>query len=191
MARHWLDRIDRELNGSSDGPVGGVVSVLRPAEIADYGAVGETPTLLAPVLAAGALGALGLTLVSSVRRRRHELAFLKTLGLTGHQLGASVAWQSSVSVGIGVVIGMPIGIAAGRGLWTLFAEGISAVPDPTVPPLPMVLIALGALLLRECRGGRTRTHGGPHAHGAFVALGVTRYKTDRHHSHRLTCETLE
>ncbi|HEY5025213.1 MAG TPA: ABC transporter permease [Acidimicrobiales bacterium] len=145
VARHSLDRIDRLLNGSPDGPVGGVVSVLRPAEIADYGAVGSTPTLLASVLAAGALGALGLTLVSSVRRRRQELALLKTLGLTGRQLGASVAWQSSVSVGIGVVIGMPIGIALGRGLWTLFAEGISAVPDPTVPALAMVLIALGAL----------------------------------------------
>jgi len=145
VARHSLDRIDRVLNGSPDGPVGGVVSVLRPAEIADYGAVGSTPTLLASVLAAGALGALGLTLVSSVRRRRQELALLKTLGLTGRQLAASVAWQSSVSVGFGLVIGMPIGIVLGRGLWTLFAEGISAVPDPTVPALSMVLIALGAL----------------------------------------------
>ena len=54
-----LDRIDRVLNGSPDGPVGGVVSVLRPAEIANYGAVGSTPTLLASVLAAGALGPSG------------------------------------------------------------------------------------------------------------------------------------
>jgi len=144
-ARRSLNHIDRILNGSQDGPVGGVVSVLRPAEIANYGAVGSTPTLLASVLAGGALGALGLTLVASVRRRRRELALLKTLGLTGRQLGASVAWQSSVSVAVGVTIGMPIGIALGRWLWTLFADGISAVPDPTVPALSMVLIALGAL----------------------------------------------
>jgi predicted lysophospholipase L1 biosynthesis ABC-type transport system permease subunit len=70
---------------------------------------------------------------------------LKALGLTGRQLAASVVWQSSVSVAVGVAIGMPIGIALGRWLWTLFAEGISAVPDPTVPALSMVLIALGAL----------------------------------------------
>jgi hypothetical protein len=144
-ARRSLDRIDRVLNGSPDGPVGGVVSVLRPAEIANYGAVGSTPTVLAAILAGGALGALGLTLVSSVRRRRRELALLKALGLTGRQLGASVAWQSSVSVAVGVAIGMPIGIALGRWLWTLFADGISAVPDPAVPALSMVLIALGAL----------------------------------------------
>jgi hypothetical protein len=144
-ARRSLQRVDRVLNGSPDGPVGGVVSVLRPAEIANYGAVGSTPTVLASILAAGALGALGLTLVSSVRRRRRELALLKALGLTGRQLGASVAWQSSVSVAVGVAIGMPIGIALGRWLWTLFANGISAVPDPTVPALSMFLIALGAL----------------------------------------------
>ena len=145
MARHSLQRVDRILNGSQDGPVGGVVSVLRPAEIANYGAVGSTPTVLASILAGGALGALALTLVSSVRRRRRELALLKALGLTGRQLPASVLWQSSASVAVGVAIGMPIGIALGRWLWMLFAEGISAVPDPTVPALSMVLIALGAL----------------------------------------------
>jgi ABC-type lipoprotein release transport system permease subunit len=123
-----------------------VVSVLRPAEIANYAAVGSTPILLAGVLAVGAFGALGLTLVASVRRRRRELGLLKTLGFTGRQLAASVAWQSSVSAAIGVVIGMPLGIALGRWLWTLFAKEISAFPEPTVPAFSMVLVALGALV---------------------------------------------
>ena len=174
VAQRSLDRIDRVLNGSPDGPVGGVVSVLRPAEIANYGAVGATPTVLASVLAGGALGALGFTLASSVRRRRRELALLKALGLTGRQLWASVAWQSSVSVAVGVVIGMPIGIAFGRWLWTCSPTEYSAVPDPTVPALSMVLIALGGVVLRECRGRLTRTHRSAHADGARPALGMTR-----------------
>jgi hypothetical protein len=41
---------------------------------------------------------------------------------------------------------LPLGIALGRWLWTLFARGISAVPDPAVPALPIALIALGALV---------------------------------------------
>jgi hypothetical protein len=57
-----------------------------------------------------------------------------------------VTWQSSVSAGVGVLFGMPLGIALGRWLWTLFARGISAVPDPTVPVVPMVLIAVGGLV---------------------------------------------
>jgi len=141
-----LDRIDNVLNNSPDGPVGGVVSVLRPAEIANYGSVGSTPSFLAAILAAGAVSALGLTLVASVRRRRRELALLKTLGFTRRQLAATVTWQSSVSAGVGVLFGMPLGIALGRWLWTLFARGISAVPDPTVPVVPMVLIAVGGLV---------------------------------------------
>ena len=143
-----LDHITSVLNRTSDpdGPVGGVVSALRPVEIANYRTVGTTPAVLAAVLAAGALGALGLTLVASVRQRRRQFAVLKALGFTQRQLAASVAWQSSVAAVAGVVVGVPAGIALGRWLWTLFAEGISAVPHPTVPTLSIALVALGAIV---------------------------------------------
>ena len=143
-----LDHITAVLNRASDpdGPVGGVVSALRPVEIANYRTVGTTPAVLAAVLAAGALGALGLTLVASVRQRRRQFAVLKALGFTQGQLAASVAWQSSVAAVAGVVVGVPAGIALGRWLWTLFAEGISAVPHPTVPTLSIALVALGAIV---------------------------------------------
>ena len=147
-ARRSLDQVTAALNRPSDpdSPVGGVVSVLRPAEIADYHAVGSTPSALAAILAAGAIGALGLTLIASVRRRRREFALLKTLGFTQRQLAATVAWQASVPAIIGLLFGVPLGIALGRWLWTLFARGISAVPDPVVPVLSMVAVALGAIV---------------------------------------------
>jgi ABC-type antimicrobial peptide transport system permease subunit len=72
---------------------------------------------------------------------------LKTLGFTHHQLGAVVARQSSVAVGIGILVGVPVGIILGRSLWDLFAHAIHAVPNPTVPALTIALIAIGALLL--------------------------------------------
>ena len=147
-ARRSLDQVAAALNRSSDpdSPVGGVVSVLRPAEIANYRTVGSTPSALAAILAAGAIGALGLTLIASVRRRRREFALLKTLGFTQRQLAATVAWQSSVPAIVGVIFGVPLGIALGRGLWTLFARGISVVPDPNVPVLSMVVVAAGAIV---------------------------------------------
>jgi hypothetical protein len=147
-ARRSLDQVSSVLNRPSDpdGPVGGAVSVLRPAEIANYRTVGSTPTALAAILAAGAVGALGLTLIASVRRRRREFALLKTLGFTQRQLAATVAWQSSVPAAVGVIFGIPLGIALGRWLWTLFARGISAVPDPTVPALSLVVVAAGAIV---------------------------------------------
>jgi hypothetical protein len=148
VALRSLNRIDGVLSHPSSGeaPASGVVSVLRPAEIADYRAVGATPSILAGILAAGAMGGLALTLVASVRRRRREFALLKALGFTQRQLAATVAWQSSVSAVVGVIFGVPLGIALGRWLWTLFARGIYAVPDPSVPVLTVVLVALGALL---------------------------------------------
>jgi putative ABC transport system permease protein len=142
-----LDHITTVLDRPSDpnGPVGGVVAALRPAEIADSRTVSGTPALLAAVLAGGALAALALTLVASVRQRRREFAVLKALGCTQPQLAATVTWQSSVAALVGVVVGVPIGVALGRWLWTLFAEGISAVPNPTVPVVALVLIAFGAV----------------------------------------------
>ena len=147
-ARRSLDQVTAALDRPSDrdSPVGGVVSVLRPAEIANYRTVGSTPSALAAILAAGAIGALGLTLMASVRRRRREFALLKTLGFTQRQLAATVAWQSSVPAIVGLIFGVPLGIAFGRWLWTLFARGISVVPDPNVPILSMVVVAAGAIV---------------------------------------------
>jgi hypothetical protein len=124
-----------------------VLAVQQPAEIVNYSSTGATPVILASGLAAGAGVALGLTLVASVRRRRRDLALLKTLGFTRKQLAETVAWQASVAAVIGVVIGVPVGIALGRWLWDLFAQAIFAVPDPTVPVLQVVLVAVGAVVL--------------------------------------------
>jgi hypothetical protein len=143
-----LNQIVDRLNAPSDpdSQVGGVVAALRPAEIAGYDGAKFTTGLLAAVLALAAICALGLTLTASVRARRREFALLKALGFTHRQLGASVAWQSTVAAVIGVVVGVPLGIALGRWLWTLFADGIYAVPLPNVPVLWVVFVALGAVV---------------------------------------------
>jgi MacB-like periplasmic core domain/FtsX-like permease family len=124
-----------------------VYAVQRPAEIVNYKSMGATPLILGLGLTAGAVTALGLTLVASVRRRRRSMAMLRALGFTGRQLAASVAWQSSVAVVFGLVIGVPLGLVLGRSLWDLFAENIYVVPRPAVTAIPIVVIALGALVL--------------------------------------------
>jgi ABC-type lipoprotein release transport system permease subunit len=44
-----------------------------------------------------------------------------------------------------VIVGVPVGIAVGRWLWTLFANGIYAVPLPAVPVLEVTLVAVAAI----------------------------------------------
>jgi predicted lysophospholipase L1 biosynthesis ABC-type transport system permease subunit len=134
-------------NPQIQGDGGFVEGVERPAEILNYRTLGTTPTLLGVALAAGAVIALGLTLVSSVRRRRTDLALLKSLGFTRRQLASAIAWQASIAVGIGCVIGIPLGLALGRILWDLFVHQINAVPDPTIPTVSVVLIGVGAVIL--------------------------------------------
>jgi hypothetical protein len=145
-AEKELSSIAMALSDPGNGGAG-VSAVERPAEIINYRSMGTTPDLLGAGLAAGAVAALELTLVSSVRRRRRDLALLKALGFTGRQLAGIVAWQSTVSVGIGTLAGVPLGIVAGRALWDLFAREIHAVPQPTVPAVPILLIAVGGLVL--------------------------------------------
>jgi hypothetical protein len=142
-----LQRVDAGLDSDPNAYPISVLSAQRPADIVNYRSMGRTPALLGAALAVGAVVALGLTLIASVRRRRRDLALLKTLGLTSRQLASVVAWQSSIAVLIGTVIGLPFGAAFGRVLWDTFAHEIDAVPAPATPGISIVLIGLGALVL--------------------------------------------
>jgi hypothetical protein len=140
----------RALAASKGASIADTIDLLpaqRPAEIVNYKSMGAMPAVLAGGLAAGAVAGLGLTLVASVRRRRRDFALLKTLGFTRRQLAAAVAWQSSAIAVTGLVVGVPLGIAAGRWLWLAFARELSAVPDPVVPAASIALTAVAAVVL--------------------------------------------
>ncbi|MCU1351803.1 MAG: hypothetical protein JWM05_1012 [Acidimicrobiales bacterium] len=136
----------KQLDVLGHGPPS-VVMAQRPAEIVNYRSLATIPTFLGATLGAGAMGALGLALIASVRRRRHDLALLKTLGFSRRQLAAVVVWQSTLVAVIGGLAGVPLGIVTGRWLWTLFSRQIQVVPQPTVPGGSVALIALGTLAL--------------------------------------------
>ena len=130
--------------------------VQRPAAIVNYQSTGSTPLILAAGLAVGALVALGVSLVASVRRRRRDLAVLKTLGFTRAQTTATVAAQALVTALLADAVGIPVGIAAGRQLWIAFARSIDAVPAPTVPASVALagLVTLGVAVLVAVVPGR-------------------------------------
>jgi putative ABC transport system permease protein len=85
-------------------------------------------------------------LVTGVRRRRRDLAVLKTLGFVRGQISAAVAWQATTFAAVGLLIGIPLGIAVGRWVWTLFADQLGVPPEPIVS-VPAVLLAIPATLL--------------------------------------------
>jgi hypothetical protein len=108
--------------------------------------MGGQPIALALALAAAAVLSLALTVLSSVRRRRHELALLKALGMSRGQLRSVIAWQTTLTLLIAGAIGGPLGVAGGRLAWQSFAGSLGAMPVTEVP-VAGLLLGLIALVL--------------------------------------------
>jgi putative ABC transport system permease protein len=123
-----------------------VITDQRPRDIRDYAGVRDTPLVLSAVLALLAVGALTHVLLTSVRRRRRDLAMLKTLGLTRRQVLGVVGWQASALATVALVFGLPLGLVAGRWSWEAFAKSLGVFGGATVPVLP-VLLAIPVMLL--------------------------------------------
>src|SRR4029077_12456481 len=116
------------------------------AAVANAAQMGRQQLALALSLAAGAVLSLALAVLSSVRRRRHELALLKALGMTRGQVRATIAWQTTLTLLIAVAVGGPVGMACGRLTCHAFAGSLGIVPIVEVPVAALVL-GLAALVL--------------------------------------------
>jgi ABC-type lipoprotein release transport system permease subunit len=118
-----------------------------PRGVGDFGRVDSMPYVIAGLFGAMAAAALAHTLVTAVRRRRRDLAILKTLGFTRSQVLSVVAWQATALAALGLLVGLPIGIAAGRWAWRLFAEDLGVVPEPVTPLVPILVVIPVTILL--------------------------------------------
>jgi len=105
------------------------------------------PFVLAGLLALLSAATLAHILVTAVRRRARDLAILRTLGFVGSQVRAAVAWQATTLVVLALIVGIPLGIGAGRWSWTTFANQLGYVPEPAVRFAPVLLTIPAALLL--------------------------------------------
>jgi putative ABC transport system permease protein len=114
--------------------------------ITSLGGAQQVPLALSSLLVLAALATLVHVLVTSIRRRRRDLAILMTLGFVRRQVSATVAWQSTALASIALLIGLPLGAAIGRWVWTLFANQIGVISEPVVE-LSSLLLAIPVTLL--------------------------------------------
>lgn len=110
-----------------------------PSRLAEIGELRGLSVVLGGFLALVAVGAVGHTLVTSVRRRHRDLAVLRTLGMTRRHARGVVATQATVLALVGLVFGVPLGIALGRLLWGVVAD---LTPLAYHPPATLVTLAL-------------------------------------------------
>jgi ABC-type antimicrobial peptide transport system permease subunit len=102
-----------------------------PTDLVNFGRIQNLPLILASALAALALITVAHLLATSIRRRRRDLAILKTLGFTHGNVGRAVAWQATTLAVVTLAVGVPLGVAAGRTAWRVFAGHLGVVPDVT------------------------------------------------------------
>jgi predicted lysophospholipase L1 biosynthesis ABC-type transport system permease subunit len=114
--------------------------------VVSLASIAGLPVVLSGLLALMAAATLAHTLASSTRRRRRDLAILKSLGFGRWQLRQALAWQATTIAAIALLIGLPAGIARGRWAWRYLATQLGVLPEPAVP-LTAILIAIPAALV--------------------------------------------
>jgi hypothetical protein len=119
---------------------------LLPSDIQAYNRVKATPLYLGGILGFFGAAMIGHALITSVRRRRRDLALLKTLGFSTRQVAGAVAWQASAFALVAILFGFPAGVVLGHWLWSIFASQIG-VPDSWTFPLRALLIVPATLVL--------------------------------------------
>jgi ABC-type lipoprotein release transport system permease subunit len=132
-----------------EGELGTSVYVIgqgAPTDIVNFGRVEATPYLLGGILAVLSAATLTHLLATAIRRRRRELAILKTLGFVRGQVRSTVAWQATALVAVALAVGVPLGIATGRWAWALFADGLGVVVVTRVPVVALALVLVVAVV---------------------------------------------
>jgi cell division protein FtsX len=115
----------------------------EPAKLPDavdsLGQLRSLPFALAIFFGLLAIATVAHALVTTVRRRRVDLAVLRSLGFTKRDSRIAIAWQATLIAIVGLVIGVPLGIFTGRLLWRQLAESFPVV---YAPPLALVAVLL-------------------------------------------------
>ena len=120
---------------------------VRPAAIADVASMRRLPIGLGAFFALAMAVGLATGIAVATRGRGRELAILAALGCTSGQVASSVRWHALTVASLAVAVGVPLGVAAGRGLYRNFAVDIGVLPtiDTSLPA--MAGVAVGTIIV--------------------------------------------
>jgi ABC-type lipoprotein release transport system permease subunit len=127
-----------ELDRSASAAGAAVLPPDKPVDLVNFGRVKNLPAVLGALVGGLAVATLAHLLVTSTRRRRHDLAILKTLGFAPAEVRRAVAWQATTLAVLAVVVGVPLSIGVGRWAWLLFAHQLGIVAAPSVSLVAVV-----------------------------------------------------
>jgi hypothetical protein len=120
-----------------------------PPELSNLRNVLPLPKLLAGFLALLAVAALLHVLTTSSRIRAHDFAVLRALGLTRRGTRLLLNVQGTVVFLVGLLFGIPFGVALGRTGWKLVARSVPLAQVSPIAVLALLLLVPTALLLAQ------------------------------------------
>jgi hypothetical protein len=118
---------------------------VKPTELVSFGESVNFPLLFGAMLSLFGAATLVHLLLVSVTRRRRETGLLKVIGFVRNQIATAVCWQATTVALVGLVVGVPLGVVAGRLVWRTFATTFGVVPVPVVQPWPLAALAVAVL----------------------------------------------
>ncbi len=136
-----VEHFERRYGGDAE-----IALAERPHDVDNLAQLGALPWFLALFLVVVGVVVLGNFLLTTTRRRRRDLDTLRAMGFVPRQVHALVATVALVTVGVGLVIGVPLGIAAGRLGWQLTARSVYVAQDTLVPLVSLVAFVGAALV---------------------------------------------
>ena len=113
----------------------------RPLDLVNFGESVNFPLLFGGLLALFGAATMVHLLLVSVARRRTEAGLLKVLGFVRRQVAAVVSWQATAVALVGIIAGVPLGIAAGKTAWRVFATNFGVVPFSVVQAAALAALA--------------------------------------------------
>ena len=141
-----------------------VILGARPIDLVNLSKVTGAPLALTGLIALLGVATIAHALTTSVRRRRRDLAILKTLGFVKGEIWTTVATQASTLAIVALGIGIPLGLILGRTAWLSFAGGQGVVPEAIlglVPTLALVPVSLFLVNLVAAFPGRAAANLAP------------------------------
>jgi hypothetical protein len=119
-------------------------TAVRPPLLDELDAMRRVPTLLGLVFASTMALGLGLSVAMATRRRRQELTVLRALGCRRRDLRRTIRWHGLTVTTLGLVVGLPLGVALGRSATRPFITELGVVESLVVPWGSLALLALAA-----------------------------------------------
>jgi hypothetical protein len=120
---------------------------VTPSNLVNFGEAVNFPLIFGVVLIVFGITTLVHVLVVSVARRKREVGILRALGFVRRQIAYSVWWQTMTIALVGLLVGVPAGIAVGRSIWQEFARNLGVLPVTIVGPWVLLAVAAGTVVV--------------------------------------------